>query len=1454
MSQKQRKSSGSKRKWSLHRWHELRRLAAFVLSFAMVFSNIGNSAAIAFAEEAANSKVEFQMTGEDIWNAAKEAVEAGSVTGGYFSFGQEDEEEAAKYRKLFAEGNLFEITEEVNYTAVPDTDGMDLRVFIRTSKNDGLEGYQLTGEEELLFLYLNSSQQTVTASLNIDGNISGTAIIKSYQEAFRKGEVPNDSEDAKEKSPEEISDQPSIEDNGDESTEVSEDNSGNESSSPEPAGENSGDESQETPGETLGEEAEDPEETLGEETKAPDQTLEESGETKEEESEKTPEETAEESKVEPAEKETEALDDDKETEASQPDQTEDDAEQAETEDGESVKPEEDTENKKEDKEDKEDNETSGQAEEGREEAIDPDSKEEASKEADSADQEKGKGEESHPDQDIASNHPAADQDLASKGREELSISANSVRMVEKGASKTYGLVAADEEATAIVVTMSLLDTGFIPQPQDLNEEVPEAVLAFLNAVAKIPAEITQENAEEVSTLLYGEVAEALEPLLGTEDFERADVQAAYDKMEAAVEAVNEALGLDAEGYYTPPLSGYDAHDIFLVNGTPESYLYLGIRPNYFQECPDNPSSAVRVKVNEQTYDQRLYTLAINCKRCGGVLIEETARWITVIPNDGHMYISNPEIINGITWSLAGYEQDADDNTNVDYNGYPALQVGFTGVKPGKTELKFHVWSNFYIDLYGRCGWCRYPQSAFAAGWTQNTETINVNVEADYILNYDSCGGSSVSPTRTSVADTSCILNVTKTIPVKTGYKFLGWADTKDAATATYQAKDPITLNWVSGSEVSKTLYAVWDDEPTSDTTYKVIREYYVNGEEAVTISVENRKGQVGDTISGKTLNTENPEWNQYTIDGNTLTFQYKGSTPEILTLTETAVNNIITLRYEYEIREEKTYSVIYRDGADGDVFGDEEHGNLKEGDKTPAFLGGTPSRKGYTFQGWYPAFNPVVSAGDAEDGMIIYTATWKKDPEESKTVKYHVEWYDTDGNQIRNAEIREADKGTVVEVTEADKVVDGYIFDAPNAKNVLSGMAEEDGKTVLKLYFTKNPEKPEMVDYKVEWYDKDGRQIKDTATRQAEKGTKVEAVKEDKLVKGYTFDATDDRNVLVSDPVDPDGNTVLKLYFIKDPDPTDPTDPTKPVEPTDPTNPTTPTEPTKPTSPTEPTNPGGSTDPTDPTNPTTPTEPTKPTSPTEPTNPGGSTDPTEPTKPTNPTEPTNPGGSTDPTEPTKPTSPTEPTNPGGSTDPTEPTKPTSPTEPTNPGGSTDPTNPTKPTSPTDPTKPGNPTDPSNPTRPTDPADPSDPTRPTDPSRPTNPTEPTRPARPIIDSGFTGGGGGNGGGGGGGSSSGGGNRDRDRDGGPGSVTAAVPTVSDEAGTPDPITINPEEVPLADLPNQENDWITIPDEEVPLASLPKTADRSMPMASLAGLMLISVFGIFGIARKRKEDGEN
>ena len=191
MEQMQRtRSEWGRRKTGHGRWYSVKRLAAFVLSFAMIFGNIGNSAITAMAGENFDCAVQFQMSAEAIWSAAKEAVRSGNPAGGYLTFGQENEAEAARYEKLFSKGNLFEITEAVNYTAVPDVDGMDLRVFIRTSEGSGLEGFRLTGDEELLFLYMNSGEENVSASVNIDGQVSGKTVVKSYKEAFGQEEVP----------------------------------------------------------------------------------------------------------------------------------------------------------------------------------------------------------------------------------------------------------------------------------------------------------------------------------------------------------------------------------------------------------------------------------------------------------------------------------------------------------------------------------------------------------------------------------------------------------------------------------------------------------------------------------------------------------------------------------------------------------------------------------------------------------------------------------------------------------------------------------------------------------------------------------------------------------------------------------------------------------------------------------------------------------------------------------------------------------------------------------------------------------------------------------------------------------------------------------------------------------------------------------------------------------------
>lgn len=73
-----------------------------------------------------------------------------------------------------------------------------------------------------------------------------------------------------------------------------------------------------------------------------------------------------------------------------------------------------------------------------------------------------------------------------------------------------------------------------------------------------------------------------------------------------------------------------------------------------------------------------------------------------------------------------------------------------------------------------------------------------------------------------------------------------------------------------------------------------------------------------------------------------------------------------------------TFTVIYTDGVDESVFENQTSYELKVGAQTPSFLGST-YRDSYTFMGWSPTVNPVVSADDADENRVItYTATWMK--------------------------------------------------------------------------------------------------------------------------------------------------------------------------------------------------------------------------------------------------------------------------------------------------------------------------------------------------------------------------------------------------------------------------------------------------------------------------------------------
>lgn len=68
-----------------------------------------------------------------------------------------------------------------------------------------------------------------------------------------------------------------------------------------------------------------------------------------------------------------------------------------------------------------------------------------------------------------------------------------------------------------------------------------------------------------------------------------------------------------------------------------------------------------------------------------------------------------------------------------------------------------------------------------------------------------------------------------------------------------------------------------------------------------------------------------------------------------------------------------TFTVTYTDGVEDEViFENDVHTGLNAGDATPAFVGGTPNREGYTFAGWEPEVAETVTQ------TVTYVAKWEK--------------------------------------------------------------------------------------------------------------------------------------------------------------------------------------------------------------------------------------------------------------------------------------------------------------------------------------------------------------------------------------------------------------------------------------------------------------------------------------------
>ena len=269
------------------RYNTQKRFLALMLAFAMIFTSVGTDLNVAYAAE--GNRVDFEIYGADLVEAINDAVETQSpVTADDLNFTNGAIE---KFDALFfGEGKVYEV--------FPPVEGGDMdaevRVFVRLPE-DADDMYMVTGDEEVIFLYINNGEDTISCSTKIIRTVDGEEkvkstkriTVKSYEDKFGEEESNIISK------PEETL--PAVP----------------ETSAPESQPE-------ETPAETLNPaETTAPEETtVPEETEAPDAT-EESSETEEtteapESTEVQETETSEETKEETTEAETEATEAEKE--------------------------------------------------------------------------------------------------------------------------------------------------------------------------------------------------------------------------------------------------------------------------------------------------------------------------------------------------------------------------------------------------------------------------------------------------------------------------------------------------------------------------------------------------------------------------------------------------------------------------------------------------------------------------------------------------------------------------------------------------------------------------------------------------------------------------------------------------------------------------------------------------------------------------------------------------------------------------------------------------------------------------------------------------------------------------------------------------------------------------------------------------------------------------------------
>ena len=412
-----------------------------------------------------------------------------------------------------------------------------------------------------------------------------------------------------------------------------------------------------------------------------------------------------------------------------------------------------------------------------------------------------------------------------------------------------------------------------------------------------------------------------------------------------------------------------------------------------------------------------------------------AEFNTAFPNLKH--VRNDEKIVPVTliWADGSWQLKTQGSVHVTeeytvtfnaYGGFPTpdeqhVKSGEKAVLPAEPTLKGHTFAFWYLG--------DDEQNATAYDFnTPVTENITLTAKWNinkYTVTFNSYGGTPVPPAQ----EVEYGLTATEpaTAPTKTGYTFDGWylGDEK------YDFSDAVEQNI--------TLYANWEKN-----IYTVTYTDGVDGEEVFadqtdrvpfedpTPAFKGTKTRAGYVFAGW-----KPAFSD-TVTGNvTYVAQWK----------DDKNNNGIA------DDEEEKYTVTYTDGvANEEVFADQVYGDLLSGTATPAFKG-NPTRDGYVFDGWKPAFSDTVT------GNVTYVAQWTARTDLSYTVHYYLK---NTTKQVANDKMV-AGQTFNADVTENAIRISGYRVYGDSVKSITIGT----GTNEIIFYYTRayhpsTPSKPTL--------------------------------------------------------------------------------------------------------------------------------------------------------------------------------------------------------------------------------------------------------------------------------------------------------------------------------------------------------------------------------------------------------